>query len=46
MLKFYFNASPNLAKAPVIVDGKDRFTFKAEMDEDARRIIIPHIVMA
>jgi GSH-dependent disulfide-bond oxidoreductase len=23
---------------------KDRFTFKAEMDEEARRIMFPHIV--
>jgi GSH-dependent disulfide-bond oxidoreductase len=25
---------------------KDRFTFKAEMDEEARRIMFPHIVKA
>jgi hypothetical protein len=47
--------NPN-AKVPVIVDGdvrairanalKDRFTFKAEMDEEARRIMFRHIVKA
>jgi GST-like protein len=25
---------------------KDRFTFKAEMDEEARRIMFPHILKA
>jgi GST-like protein len=25
---------------------KDRFTFKTEMDEEARRIMFPHIVKA
>ena len=54
MLKFYFNASPDPAKVALTISArpaairanvlKDRFTFKAEMDAEGRRIMFRHIV--
>ena len=39
MLKFYYSLAPNPRKVALFLD--DRYKFKTEMDEQARRAMFP-----
>jgi len=46
MLKFYFNGAPNPAKVALFLEEPGlpyEFTFKAEMDEEARNFMFGHL---
>jgi hypothetical protein len=46
MLKFYFNGAPNPAKVALFLEESGlpyEFTFKAEMDEEARNFMFGHL---